>query len=152
MKKLFFILALLFAGPVAAQRFVSTLPVVCNPNNPTDCVRATLTTSRADQVTIPLTTPNGILATAQTLASGACTTPQTVTISATYGLVYIITGTSPSLTLQSLGPDNITYMPGPIVTATGSQVVPIFAGPSGLTTRWCNTGANVVTITSSLTS
>jgi hypothetical protein len=102
--------------------------------------------------TVPLTNPNGTVAQAQTLAPGACTAPQKVAHSATYVLAYIISGASPSLTLQTLGPDGATYMPGPVVTTTGSQAVPVFAGATGLIARWCNSGTNTAILTSALSS
>ncbi len=93
------------------------------------------------------------LATSQVIPAGGNSTPVTVSISATYGWSYILSGTSPSVTLQVLGPDGTTWQTvGSPVTASGMQGVVIFAGAAGASVRLLNSGSNSVTITSKLVS
>jgi hypothetical protein len=93
------------------------------------------------------------LASAQLITAGSNSTPVTVTTSATYGWSYILSGTSPSVTLQVLGPDGTTWQTvGSPVTASGMQGVVIFAGVAGASVRLLNSGSNSVTITSKLVS
>ncbi len=95
------------------------------------------------------------LASAQTLAAGANTTPVTIPAgnSASYGWDYVFGGTSPSLKLQSLGADGTTWLDVATVTASGQQGVVIFTGSGGAQVRLLNAGANSITgLSSRLTS
>lgn len=85
------------------------------------------------------------IATAATLAAGATSSTVAVNRSGTYGFTVILTGTSPSLTLQQLGPDGTTWMDVVTVTASGSQPITIFAGAGGAAVRLKNAGANPIT-------
>lgn len=89
------------------------------------------------------------LATNATLAAGASTTPMTVSKTSSYGWNYILSGTSPSLKLQSLGADGTTWVDIATVTASGAQRIDIFAGSTGAQVRLFNAGANPITALSS---
>lgn len=82
------------------------------------------------------------LASSLTLASAGTTTPQNNIIGGSYIWAYQLSGTSPALVLESLGPDGVTFMVVATVYATGAQGVVI--GGNG-TVRLRNSGANAIT-------
>lgn len=80
-----------------------------------------------------------------TLAGNANSTPVTIANSAVYGWSYTFGGTSPSLKLQTLGPDGTTWQDSATVTASGAQPVNVFSGSGGTTVRLLNATANSIT-------
>lgn len=77
------------------------------------------------------------------LAAGNFTTPVSGIMGGSYVWAYQFAGTTPSLQLESLGPDGVNYLPiGAAVTASGSTGVVI---GSNATVRLRNTGSNAIT-------
>lgn len=90
------------------------------------------------------------LASNQTLAGNASTTPVTGVQGGSYIWAYQFGGTTPSLVLETLGPDGVTYQAvGSAVTASGQTGVVI---GQNATVRLRNTTGNSITgLSSSLT-
>jgi hypothetical protein len=88
-------------------------------------------------------TPSYTLASAiASLAGNTATTSVSAVDSGSYVWSYVLGGTTPSLILQTLGPDGTTWQNVATVTASGSQVVTI---PSSATVRLLNNTANAIT-------
>jgi hypothetical protein len=83
------------------------------------------------------------------LAPGATTTPITGVTGASYIWAYQFAGTTPSLVIETLGPDGTNYQTVATVTASGQQGIVL---GQNSTVRLRNAGANAITtLSSSLT-
>lgn len=76
------------------------------------------------------------------LAAGATTTPVAGVVGGAYIWGYQFAGTTPSLIIESLGPDGLNYITVATVTASGAQGLTF---GNNATVRLRNAGANPIT-------